>query len=415
VAGYTIPSATDVDLELGNTTIQDVGYIRGWQPTDSTGVEPPELGEVNLVPNLTSCTGTADKPPLFFASRSNCRVGLSADVDFNSLTATQLPNQRVYAVVGGTDYRLTYDAVARRWHRAELDLPVAAGAGAVPISLRFEQINGRVGGTTNRFNCTSTGSSAAGCSGSFGMVARPYNASPEDLASWQIDALDGTSWTFGFSSAPQGSVRTLTFNVGLSSNLTLGGAIRTLRPTGANQTGGINCTGMPGAPAVWHELFVAGCQNTYQVNERDGQCAPVEDPLDCVDPRTGNAPDVDRGLSGRIGSGASCSPDAYPGEDDDPRLIAVLLVDYGSFGGSGGAAQIPVRGFAFFYVTGWTDNQGRLSSCTGPDGAPTGVRQPREIYGRFVRRVNTPSSGQMGTGEPCQMTDIRGCVAVMTH
>jgi hypothetical protein len=412
-----VPIATNatVDVTLGSgTTIANAGYIRGWVTPNSTGsTNPvPQLGEVELETNVASCPADNFGRPYYFSSRTNCAVGIRAQIDWNdSVIPAEVVNQKVWAVTGGASHELKYDSALARWYSLNNDIPVPAGVGARDITIRYAQQTGFVGGTGNSAKCP-----RAACNGTFsGIAARPYSAAGETLGRFEIggtkDADPLFSYVSGLNSVPRNSTPNLTFTVGVASNLSLGGQIRTLRLSGTNQTGGINCYGQNGA---WDNFFETGCLNAYAINQRGDECNPELPVRDCLDPRTGGAPDPSPALTSRIG----CSANNYPDDidDDDPRLVSVALVDFGSFSGSGGSGTndaVPVRGFADFYITGWTDNQGTRNPCA--EDAYPATTGDREIYGRFVRRIDTTGPGQTGSGTACTFTDIYGCVAVMTH
>jgi len=96
----------------------------------------------------------------------------------------------------------------------------------------------------------------------------------------------------------------------------------------------------------------------------------------------------------------------------DPRLVSVILTPFGTFG-SNGNTNIPVTGFAEFYITGWANSSGGKvkADCTGDD-PPPGADY---IVGHFIRYVDT-----LGSGDPTQTCDpnsitLGNCVPVLTQ
>jgi hypothetical protein len=95
----------------------------------------------------------------------------------------------------------------------------------------------------------------------------------------------------------------------------------------------------------------------------------------------------------------------------DPRLVPVFVTPYASFTGSG-SGTVPVRNFAFFYVTGWAGQGGGFRNpCEGAGGDDTAG--PGGITGHFVKYVQRLNDGSGGE-TPCDFNSVTPCVAVLT-
>jgi hypothetical protein len=113
------------------------------------------------------------------------------------------------------------------------------------------------------------------------------------------------------------------------------------------------------------------------------------------------------------------SPNNLP--QGDPRRIGVFLTDFGVFTGSG-RDFAPVRGFAEFYVTGWSgqekgnpDNNGNGNNnapiCSNNDPVPGD--SDGYLVGHFVKDVAPP--GVSDNGQACDPLALDLCTAVLTR
>lgn len=198
----------------------------------------------------------------------------------------------------------------------------------------------------------------------------------------------------------------------------------------------------PGYTTLWQELAY-GCWPQYTKNAGTGCPSSVPalwsspQPWDCVAIQTGVASNqVPEGLNVRILG--SKNPSTCPGAGQlghnnwtmydpnapndgfptgDPRIVSVVLSQFGSFTGSGGGTR-PITGFATFYVTGWTGSGSGFSNpCQPPPASAGDDPAPSKAYivGHFIRYVNTLNSG--GGFGPCNPdpTALNPCVAVLTR
>ena len=122
------------------------GFVHGWsdQPavTDAAN-SAPELRSTVLLPG--NC-GDA-----YFSVRTTaCTLGLNARLEFQpreyGATGTPHSTVSVKAVVGGSTYNLAWNAAAQTWSTAAIAL--APGAGALPVTIQWEQTDNKVGAAT---------------------------------------------------------------------------------------------------------------------------------------------------------------------------------------------------------------------------------------------------------------------------
>jgi hypothetical protein len=378
------------------------------------------------------CAASDLSRPYYFSAGQPCTVGIRAQVRWNP-GVTGPANQTVRAYVGdlkGASYALAWDPVNKVYYRAG-GIPVAAGAGMVPIFLEYRQASGKLVVKGKVETCvTSTANKCPFTVFNSGQpVQHAYSASSDEISRMEVGrdlTGDGIADTnFGEHSVPVG---THTFQVTLAivSNLSLGGGVRTLRPAIENQNFSFNC----GSGSFGSTLsgVVGGGKDcpSYQLHDRPDRfdCSNPPDPADCLTPDPGNkAGQIDGGMKDRVyGDGqTTCGPgeeNRYPGTEGDPRLIPLVIVDYDAFRSTGSSDRFPVRGFASFYVTGWTDNHGNRSTCAG-DEFPANLNltgaDKAFVFGRYVKHIQPNGPGIGASDITCTFNDVHGCVAVMSH
>ncbi|MEP6954057.1 MAG: pilus assembly protein TadG-related protein [Solirubrobacteraceae bacterium] len=399
------------------------GFVHGWsdQPavTDAAN-STPELRSTILLPG--NC-GDA-----YFSVRTTaCTLGLNARLQFQpreyGATGTPHSTVSVKAVVGGSTYTLAWNAAAQTWSTAAIS--VAPGAGALPVTIQWEQTDNKVGAQTctNKNNNPCKGTiagtaqrtfaGASSTSGPLGLVQVGDATNTSGVADVQRCSSTHTTCTKGFVVA-----------VGITGSLDLaqpGDPPVTLRIGGGgsqNQT--IDCD--PGISQLKDEL-AQGCSREYRRNT--GQTCPspsvfgTPSPWYCVGTQTGAAvSQVAAGMNHRVLGAekpSSCTasnhwPDYAPG---DKRILPLFVVPYGSFQSSGNQT-FPIQDFAYFYVTGWTGQGGGFDNpCQGNGDDP--ATDAGAIVGHFIKYVETPNTGNAGD-TPCDLSgnSISGCVAVMT-
>src|SRR5262249_27545509 len=205
------------------------------------------------------------------------------------------------------------------------------------------------------------GNKTCPCTGSFANVQSFVTAS-EDLAGpvKLVKVEEGAAPAYSL----EPGAHAVTITVGLRGNLALaqpGSKATLLRlasgsgsHTQALDCGTVNAPGHTGGD--FYQQLRWGCANQYGINDI-GVCPDTgADPPDCVPVATGDKTgQVRQALNDRFGTGAACVPNNYPTfKDDDPRIVNLVITNFGAFNGNGGntAADIPVITFASFYVTG---------------------------------------------------------------
>jgi Putative Flp pilus-assembly TadE/G-like len=386
-------------------------FVRGHATTPAVqnGSEP-ELRDAWLLP------GTCGDG-YFSAQTAECTVQLNARIDL----APNVASPTIVAIAGGTSYPMTYDAVDQMWETSA-GIRVTPGA-SVPLSVRVRQENGTFGATV----CTKKDP----CERTFTDVQR--HASASDPRSGPIRALgvsnaDGTGANSleRCTATQTACTHDLTVRVGLLGGVQYASSADSepiaLRVAG-NQSGSLDCD--PNQSNIKSEL-ANGCAPEYQINESDA-CPNNVVPLNCVPLQTGGAVNqVPAGMNQRIlgdEKATTCTnPNQWPevmSDPDllasDPRLMPLFITPYGSFDGSGNES-VPIRNFAYFYVTGWAGSGGGFSNpCEDyaphpDDQVPQGAGYVTGHFVKYVSRLNDGSSGDT----PCDFRAASPCVAVLT-
>jgi hypothetical protein len=315
-------------------------------------------------------------------------------------------------------------------------IPIAAGVGAVPIELRWEQTTG----TRNDQTCTTKNNNP--CKGTFGTVQRPYSGSeartgPIRIANIYENGLPLTDRSLkqcNVGDDPALCTHNLTVELGLVSGFeeatSVDSPVVALRVVGGSQNQSLDCD--PWVDTMRDEL-IEGCRPTYAINEGTPCPASVpalwetEQPWNCVAMKTGGREgQVTAGMNGRILDDVkptSCirpsrweeywETGAFLPDQRDPRITNLFMTPYGSFEGSG-RTTVPVINFATFYVTGWTGQPGFPNPCQGLESEEIiGEGDPAWIYGRFIEYVPALSGSTGST--PCDFADFGACTAVLTE
>jgi Flp pilus assembly protein TadG len=399
-------------------------YIRGWS-ADEDGAQPnaPKARSVTLFPG--SCSD-----PYFSASSASCTIGVRATVDFGTGTADPVTavGAKLTAVVNGNSYPLTYDPAAGTW-QSSATIPIAAGAGPVPVELRWEETSGTQGGNT----CTTSGGNK--CKGTFGTVQRAFGAIEDRSGPIKLAQVEenGAAWSNSFErcSAVQTScTHDLVVRIGVQGSLkdaqSVNDPVVSLRVVGGSQNQSLDCD--PNVSKLKDEL-AQGCVPSYTKNSGSGCPASASalwaspQPWSCVALQTGTAVNqVPAGLNRRIlgtESPTSCTApnnwSSFPNLPlGDPRIVQVFLTPYGSFQGSG-SDTVPVSDFATFYVTGWTaQGQGFANPCQGNGDDPVPGNDAGYIVGHFIKYVKVLNNGG-GGDELCDLSQVGLCYAVLTE
>ena len=418
-------------------------FIHGYPTAGySTGVsgEPVVRSVTLLAPGAAPCAN----PYFFVIASGNCQVGVQADVAFADATGN---NRSVSATLsdyttptpdytdtnglkntGGTTWASDGTGQAKYFN-------VPAQEGPVKVTLSWTKKAGNYNGRA----CTSSNP----CSGDWNGFVFQRTMSGGDSYSGPISSAllcqgSGPACVSAnsFASDGSGTSHALWVNVQMQPSLGYATSVSSppvyLRVQGSqNQT--IDCD--PALPNLRQELKF-GCGPQYKVNpivpgtgfsvncsswptsNNSWNPPNYAQPWPCVTVQTGGAGgQVTPGIEDRMTrlAGTTCPTNnwsSFPSfSSSDPRLVGVVLTPFGSFGGSGNA-NIPVTGFAEFYITGWaksgTGSKHPQADCTGDD-KPPGADY---IVGHFVMYVDSINNG--GATTPCAFTTLGNCVPVLT-
>ena len=411
------------------SSTQGLVHIQGWDPADAAPQDPedglqsdPVVKEVSLAP----LDPGVDDPavicddgrflPSFSPASPTCalakrKIALTANVDFGG--AASAVDGKVRAIVGNTPTAfVTPDAN----NDARWVVPIPSAGGALPIDIEWTATKGEIPNGNKTKECTAK----KPCEGEALDVQRHFRTSalsgPIELM--QVTGSDGTDAN-AFELNSQAS---LEVKIGIAGTLRVGGPLQTLRLEGANRTGGLDCD--PSIPNFRAELeSILGCPE-YAVNQGTA-CPDNTPPLECVPLETGNATNqTPSGLNERIlgdEQPTSCPVLGAPGHNNysldqagtpvegDKRYVVLFLTRYGALDGTG-QGQVPVTGFARFYITGWNGSgDGFTNPCQGNGDDPAG---PGEIVGYFLNYVKTPNEGG-GSTDPCDFDALKPCTPVL--
>jgi hypothetical protein len=189
----------------------------------------------------------------------------------------------------------------------------------------------------------------------------------------------------------------------------------------------IDCDPGAGSQGL-EDAFAAGCGPAF--GRRGDRACPqasafgsgLSQPWTCALAYGGDASRATAGMTRRVyfgggalgGSGTidcSAHPDNWPNwqrDPGDPRIVAVLLA--GRPVARAGTDVMPVHDFAYFYVRGWGGDPCAQSAGGADPDVPAGV-----IRGTFIKYVRRNDGGATGSGTPCDIESMGGCLPVMTR
>jgi hypothetical protein len=209
----------------------------------------------------------------------------------------------------------------------------------------------------------------------------------------------------------------------------------------SHATGFINC-GQGNGSSADQQALVTGCPSPVQKDVRnvpppDGPliCSPAITPIDCVQNDPGQSAPILQGFDQLIGNPApgNCATNFWPNGNKAPiavhdftladkRAVIMVITAPTDMAVTNGTANIPIRDFAVFYVTGWSTGSG-VKGCTGGPGPPgyTGANDTPptgagngEIWGHWTSIVVPAGLGQ-SNGVQCNFNQFGNCVAVLTR
>jgi Putative Flp pilus-assembly TadE/G-like len=400
--------------------------IRGWSATGS-GAQPdndPILREAELLPGTCA-------DPYFSSATATCTIGVRAKVDFGTINGadqTTAVGAGLTATVAGTKYPLTYNAAAKEWS-SPTTIPVASGAGPVPVTLDWAETAGKI-----RNSACSTKNNNP-CTGSFGTVQRAFGATESRSGPIKVAEVweNGLKWANALERCAT-CTHNLVVRIGVRASLE-----NDSRPTdppttlrvATDQGNSLDCD--PGRDLS--DELALGCAPQYAKNAGTPCPGSIQtlwssaQPWACVGVTNGVAKQpnkVAQGLNERIlclPTGVSCGGKAtsctapnnwsrFPNiSQGDPRIIGVFLAPLGALNGAGGGT-VPVIDFATFYVTGWTGSgQGFANPCQGRGDDPVPNNDPGFIVGHFIKYIDHTGSGT----QACDPTAFGTCVVSMSR
>jgi hypothetical protein len=220
--------------------------------------------------------------------------------------------------------------------------------------------------------------------------------------------------------------------------------------SGSHQTGLIDCGQGNGASGDKGAIFYgcprvgsAQCNNTPYcaplIKSPNGTCnnalrsSSASIAVDCVNINNGTIASIPACLASRIviggGSGnnvcnppngsVTCNTNHWPTNDvpaGDPRAITMIITYPADL--SHPNADVPIRTFATFYVTGWSlqgnsPNCGVYDAATNKGGNETSsTSSPGSIWGHWISYTD-PNAG--GNGQPCNFQAFGNCAAVLSR
>ena len=189
-----------------------------------------------------------------------------------------------------------------------------------------------------------------------------------------------------------------------------------------------------------------GCVTPYRENPTldcsafgNGDLPPAAPPAttfenapDCAQSKNGQVASLRKGLVARLNE-PICTPNNWPDPPiddlkitnlvtnfaDDPRLVTLIVTEYGAFAGSG-STIIPIRYFAGFYITG-KDISAQSPKCPGEDPHPLyGATYKQhlddgDVWGYFLTQVQYGSSGSAGAPHCSFTATPQNCVLTLVE
>lgn len=442
----TIPSCTELLVTCydATNTARGLSFIHVYSGNSAAAKATPQVRSASL--EKGTCLD-----PYFSSPTATCTVGLRAAVDFGPTDPTGATfGARLQAVVAGKKYPLAY--ASGIWRTGSV-IPVAPGAGALPIELQWAETVGLKSGTGSPA-CTNGGTGGNAdpfdpnknpCTGTFGTVQRTYAAPPANGGSGPISAMSVNG------PVPGGDAHDLqcdnsdcAYPLTVSVSLDSGGTLQPAKSINDppyllvnpdnNQNQALDCD--PAISNLKDEL-AKGCGPFYKKNT--GTACPNRTTLwsvaqppawTCVAISTGVQPNqIAEGLNQRIlGSDkptVCTNPNRFrvdlgTGFVGDPRRVQLVVTPYGSFSGSGQDATVPVTDLATFYITGWKGSGGGFSNpCQTAYLSDDPLRDDTRpgsgwVLGYFLKVASDPDTTVPGSSA-CNPLSLTTCVGVLTR
>ena len=412
------------------------GYSSSGAPAD----------KVPIVKDAALSTATCpDSYAYFTYNDASCSATLT--VNFAS-TVSNLTNVRLTASPGGNCSGGGNDSSPNSTTRT-FTINIPAHAGPCPITVTWA-VKQETSFGTPAVICGNNFGGSNPCTGSFGLVQRAYGGDQDLSGPIRTAHLLNMGSAFGSPSCPGPlgfGPACNSFQIGdahsLAVDVQLAGAVSTsssdppvlLRIVGGSRNGTIDCN----KTGNLRDQLANGCDLPYRINTDPAFACPATtktallaspQPYPCVAVQTGGSVgQFTQGIQARILGGGNSCPASGPGRNywslygtstglpskenptnsfEDPRIVYVFMVPFGSFRGSGNAI-LPIVSFGIFYVRGWGGNGGGNDDpCPGAiPNVPAG-----DLAGNFITHV-ADSATASGT-EACVIGSFNPCVTVMT-
>jgi hypothetical protein len=408
----------------------------------STAAAPAD--KVPVVRGATLSTSNCPDTYAYFTyNDASCSATLT--VNFDS-TVSDLTNVRLTATPTGNCSGGGSDGSPNSTTRT-FTINIPAHAGPCPITVTWAVKRELLFGTPPVVACGNNFGGSNPCTGSFGIIQRAFGGDQDLSGPVRTAHLLNMGGDFGTPSCPGPlgyGPACNSFPIGdthsLAIDVQLAGAVSTskndppvlLRIVGGSRNGTVDCN----KTGNLREQLAVGCDLPYRINTDPALSCPwatktalllSQQPYPCVAVQTGGSVgQFTQGIQDRIlGGGNTCPgvglagrnywdlyPD-FPSTDNsygfnDPRIIYVFMVPFGSFRGSGNTI-LPIVSFGIFYVRGWGGNGGGNDDpCPGAiPNVPAG-----DLAGNFITHV-ADSADAYGT-EACVVGSFNPCVTVLT-
>jgi Flp pilus assembly protein TadG len=405
-----------------------------------------------VIKDATLSTATCpDSYGYFTYNDSSCSATLTVNFD-TTISNANLGNVQLALSSSGT-CTVTSDGnnpPASKTRTYTVTIPAHAGPCAISATWAVKNETGfpvppaPTGGIcANNFNRTT-------CTGSFGIVQQTFGGDEDVSGPIRTAHLLNMGGSFGTPSCPGPlgfGPACNSFAIGTSHSLAvdvkLAGAVSTsasdppvlLRIVGGSRNGTIDCN----KTGNLRDQLANGCDLPYRTNTDPTFACPAttkpgllatQQPYPCVAVQTGGSVgQFTQGIQARILNGANTCPASGAGRNywsnygtstglpspdnptypfNDPRIVYVFMVPFGSFRGSG-SAVLPIVSFGIFYVRGWGGNGGGNDDPC-PDAIPN--VPAGDLAGNFITHV-ADSADAFGT-EACVSGSFNPCVAILT-
>jgi hypothetical protein len=434
------------DPASGNGLLFAHGYPSGAAPNKRPVIKGATLSTAN-------CSGSY---AYFTYNDAACTATLSVTFD-TTISAANLSNVQLTATPGGNCSGGGADGNPASLTRT-FSITIPAHAGPCPITVTWvvrRETGLRPGSPSPACQNGFNGNVAAECQGSFGMVQRAVGGDDDVTGPVRTAHLLNMGSAFGTPSCPGPlgyGPACNSFPIGESHSLAvdvqLAGAITTdktdppvlLRIVGGSRNGTIDCN----KTGNLRDQLANGCDLPYRINTNsDLRCVDAStvttktallaspQSYPCVAVQTGGSVgQFTQGIQDRILNGSNQCPAAgaagrnywglypdFPSASNplhpfnDPRVVYVFMVPFGSFRGSGNVI-LPIVSFGVFYVRGWGGNgNGNNDPCSSDPGYVGNV-PAGDLAGNFITHVGN-SADASGT-EACVIGSFNPCVAVLT-